>query len=340
MKHRMTSCVAAAVLGSALAFASVIPAGAAPATRGLDVHHRILASFAPAAGGSFAESLAMGKDGTLYASVTDFSAKGTSLGGRVWAIEPGGTPIPFGPILDTGTYGVLSGLAFDGQGRLYVAGATFQTTPKPGVFRIEADGTATRVLTLPWRSFPNGLAFRGRTLFVSDSLQGAIWRVRVGDTPVKPETPWLQDPLLEPKPELGANGIAFRGDDLYVAAYSAGKIIRIPVDHGRPGEPVVVVADRAQLAGADGIVFDGLGHLWITVNGTEPEAGHGSLFRMSLEGRLRPVVPDPGWLDYPTMAVVGSASRTQTTLIVENGSFWGGAPNVMEVQVFGLRDSL
>jgi aspartate/methionine/tyrosine aminotransferase len=58
---------------------------------------------------------------------------------------------------------------------------------------------------------------------------------------------------------------------------------------------------------------------------------------MSLEGRLRAVVPDPGWLDYPTMAVVASASRAQVTLFVENGSYWGGTPNLTEVQVFGLH---
>jgi glucose/arabinose dehydrogenase len=257
----MSAYVGTALAVAALAFASVIPAGATPGSRHLDVHHEIVATFTPAEGGSFAESLAMGSDGTLYASVTDFSAEGTSLGGRVWAIEPGGTPVAFGPLFDTGTYGLLSGVAFDGQGRLYVADATFQTAPRPGVFRIEADGTATRVLTLPPSSFPNGLAFRGQTLFVSDSLQGAIWRVRVGETPVKPETPWLQAPVLEPKPELGANGIAFRGDDLYVTAYSAGKIVRIPVDHGRPGDPVVVVAERAQQR-VDGVVeqHPGAGH--------------------------------------------------------------------------------
>ena len=83
---------------------------------------------------------------------------------------------------------------------------------------------------------------------------------------------------------------------------------------------MVVVADRERLSSADGIVFDGLGHLWITVNGTDREPGHGSLFRMSLEGRLRPVVQNASWLDYTTMAVVDSADRAHTTLFVENGS--------------------
>jgi glucose/arabinose dehydrogenase len=93
MKHRMSAYVGTALAVAALAFASVIPAGATPGSRHLDVHHEIVATFTPAEGGSFAESLAMGSDGTLYASVTDFSAEGTSLGGRVWAIEPGGTPV-------------------------------------------------------------------------------------------------------------------------------------------------------------------------------------------------------------------------------------------------------
>jgi hypothetical protein len=59
---------------------------------------------------------------------------------------------------------------------------------------------------------------------------------------------------------------------------------------------------------------------------------------MSLDGSLRAVVPDPGWLDYPTMAVVDGANRAKITLFVENGSYWGGTPNVVEVEVSGLRD--
>jgi sugar lactone lactonase YvrE len=163
--------------------------------------------------------------------------------GQIVKIEPGtGRQTAFGPTIETP--GLLTGVAFDAQGRLYVANATFSDEELPGVFRIDA-GHATRVLTLPEESFPNGLAVRDSYLYVSDSALGAVWRapLKTASTPV---APWFQDSSLLPSTGgndhgIGANGIAFKSGDLYVAVSDAGRIVRVPVlPSGVPGAPRVV----------------------------------------------------------------------------------------------------
>ena len=333
--HRRVAAVATAAL---LLVAFVMP-GPATATGGggggspgdRTLVPRLVATFTPGELGSFAESMAADRSGNLYASVTDWMPDGASNVGQIWMIARTGQLSAFGPPLDAGS-GLLTGLAFDGDGQLYVAAATFGENPEPGVFRVSADGPATRVLSLPDFSFPNGLAFHGGYLYVSDS-NGAIWRSRPrGDASQAPSTPWLEDPVLAPVANLGVNGIAFLGNSLYAVNADTGAVIRIPVlRDGAPGAPVVVASDPA-LVTADGVAFDVEGGLWIAVN---HESG-GALARVTQDGSVTVVASDPGWLDYPTQPVFGTKGSAKATLYVENGAFFSGAPNVIALDV-GVR---
>lgn len=301
---------------------------AGPAAGRPSLRPRVVTTFA---GASFAESLALGADGYLYASLTTWGDEMDS--GRIVRISPRtGEQDAFGPGHETP--GLLTGLAFDDHGRLYVADATFSDTDLPGVFRVDRKGW-TRVLTLPTgQSFPNGLAFRDGYLYVSDSALGAIWRARPGKD-AAPAEPWFQDTspeqFLQPGegPEdhgIGANGIAFRKGALYVAGADGACIVRISVlRNGDAGSPTVVAGPRNELKGVDGIVFDLLGNLWLVTNG--PVTGR--LAVLTPFGGLLVLADQPSWLDYPTQPVFGTTPGTLGSLYIANGSIDNGAPNVI-----------
>ena len=221
--------------------------------------------------------------------------------------------------------GLLTGLALDSAGNLYVADATFEASPPPGVFRIAPDGAASRVATLPATSFPNGLAFHDGYLYVSDSSLGTIWRMAPGGDAAA----WLQDPLFMPKQSIGANGLAFWRENLYVSVADSGTIVRVPLGAGGvPGSPVVV-AQANLLRAADGIAFDVQGNLYVTVNANR-------LIRMSPDGALDQLAVKNNGLAYPTMPAFGTTRSTRTTLYVANGALYNGTPNIVALDV-GVR---
>ena len=282
----------------------------------------------------FPESLATDLAGNLYASVTTFDPDNdfATTVKEVVKINPDGSKARFGPAFvadGTGLSGIVTGVAFDALGRLYVADASFSDDPLPGVYRIDAKAKApVRVVTLPPDAFPNGLAFRGGDLYISDSTQGRIWRAHLDLLHPQPQTlsvAWLADTDLFGGVDgetIGANGIAFRGTSLYVAVADLGQIVRVPVlPGGTAGTPVVVKHDPA-LVTADGIAFDVFGNLYVAVN--EPAA----LLVLHPNGLLAPLGGDTGWLNYPTQPVFGSLFRAPTTLYVENGEFDGPTTGV------------
>ena len=89
--------------------------------------------------GSFAEGLALGPDVALYASLTTWGDE-SDTGQIVRIALPGGAQTAFGPAI--ATPGLLTGVAFDSQGRLYVASATFSDDDLPGVFPQPPGGQA------------------------------------------------------------------------------------------------------------------------------------------------------------------------------------------------------
>ncbi len=120
---------------------------------------------------------------------------------------------------------------------------------------------------------PNALTFRysDGALFVSDSFQGAIFRIDNADsctTPCLVETV-IHHPLLATAgfPAFGANGIAISAyeDALFVANTGDDRVLRIPLneDGTAAGNPSVFAES---INGADGIAFDSHGNLWVAAN--------------------------------------------------------------------------
>ncbi len=282
------------------------------------------------------ESITAGPDGKLYAGVSDFLFTGLCY---IERLTPDGKQqqviANFPPSICSN--GFLLGVAFDEEDRLYVAVDTFTPDVPPGVYRVEHNGTATRVLSLPPGSFPNGLAFYEGDMYVSDSVLGAIWKKGPHDGSVQ-TTPWYQNtPLLAPT-GFGANGIAFYRHSLYIAVADAGSIVRLSILHdGTPGAWEYVAPPNPLLVTLDGIAFDVTGRLWFTVNYGSDGSG-GKLGTLDEDGKLRILGDSPGWLDYPTMVVFGTTYRDRDTLYLTNGGLNGGKPNVLsfDVDVAGL----
>lgn len=135
------------------------------------------------------------------------------------------------------------------------------------------DGSSDTI-TFGSAGFPaiNGLVFdRARNLYVSDSFQGAIYRIE-NATRCAPCVPLVisRDPLLATAGALpfGANGLAFNADEtaLFVNNAGDGRLLRMAL----PGRTIEVLAES--LPGADGLLFhDGL--LWVAANQSDVVLG-------------------------------------------------------------------
>jgi sugar lactone lactonase YvrE len=288
----------------------------------------VLATFKPKA--EFPEGLAVDRQGNLYVSVTTWGkTEKDPNSGRIWKISPNGRRTAFGPQLMLGG-GLLTGVALDARGRVYVAHATFDNVTPAGIWRLEA-GVPTRLVDFRAGSFPNGLAFHHRALYASDSALGAIWKVRAKGS----ATLWARSALLAPgKRGLGANGIVVRGDRLYVAVTDAGRIVSIPIAAtGTAGRPVPLVAS-SRLKGVDGITVDAQGLLYALSD------TRNTLVRVNPNGRLEQLASHRDGLLYPTTPAFGRRTSDEGVLYVVNGDFFGtGKPSLVSFEVGLLATS-
>lgn len=114
---------------------------------------------------------------------------------------------------------------------------------------------------------PNALAFDSAgDLFVSDSFQGAIFRIvnATGCATPCPVATEAHDGLLATAgfPPFGANGLALNADEtmLFIANTGDDRILTLDLMSGM----VDVFAES--INGADGIAFDDAGILWVAAN--------------------------------------------------------------------------
>jgi len=277
-------------------------------------------TFNPAAG-ELPEGLAMDRQGNLYVGFAPTAA--------IVKLAPSGAVSSYAQLPSPqATAGFLVGLAFDSQGEvLYAALSSFDPATH-GIWRVRQGGTVVeRFAALDPQSLPNGFAFRGDTVYVSDSFGGQVWAI----DPQGSARVWKADPLLQGDPtvnalglSIGANGIAFRGSSLYVANNDRGLIVRIPVNSDGSAGAVEVVADDPELLrGADGIAFDDAGRLYVAANGHD---------------RLVVVAPEPGGavtvleegapLDFPASLVVRDGELFVTNFaLLRAQSLLPGAPS-------------
>lgn len=218
------------------------------------------------------EGIAIDPTGNLYAASFPAFQTVRTPSANICVISPAGVLIdkilvPPGP---AGVTNLLGELFEPGQG-LYVVDFASGT---PGLGRLLRVDPATHSITTLATRFAAANAIaqdRHRNLFVSDSFEGNIVKVAPDGSS---SSVWVSSPLLAPNgfPPFGANGLAFDRDqkNLYVANTSADTIVRIPVlDDGSAGTPVVFAAGSdasGVLDGADGIMFDVKGNLYVCAN--------------------------------------------------------------------------
>jgi hypothetical protein len=114
---------------------------------------------------------------------------------------------------------------------------------------------------------PNAMTFaRNGSVYVSDSFQGAIYRI---DNVATCKTPCFvnvvaQDPQLATAgfPPFGANGLALSTDEsaLFIAVTGDNRVLRMDL---RTGE---ISSFAESVHGADGLVADDRGTLWVAAN--------------------------------------------------------------------------
>ena len=126
----------------------------------------------------------------------------------------------------------------------------------------------------------NGLVFAADgTAYVSDSFQGAIYRIDKATrcAPCRVEV-LVRDPLLATAGSLpfGANGLALDEDkgQLYVNNAGDGRVLRMHIDGG----PITVLAES--IHGADGLLLHS-GWLWVAANQAD------AVIALDLDGRER-----------------------------------------------------
>jgi DNA-binding beta-propeller fold protein YncE len=135
--------------------------------------------------------------------------------------------------------------------------------PRPA---LNPDGSSD-VITFGSNGFPaaNAMVFdKAGNLYVSDSFQGAIYRIANATAcPACAVVTIAHDPLLATPgfPPFGANGVSLNADEsaLFIANTGDNRVLKMPL----PSGPIAVFAESVH--GADGTLFaDGL--LWVCAN--------------------------------------------------------------------------
>ena len=148
--------------------------------------------------------------------------------------------------------------------------ATIPVVGAPGPRTVPNPDTSSDTITFGSSGFPapNGMVFdHAGNLYVSDSFQGAIFRIDNAKTCATPCTPNLvsHDPLLATAgfPPFGANGLALNASEtvLFIANTGDNRVLKMDV----ATHAVSVFAES--IHGADGLLFDASsGRLWVAAN--------------------------------------------------------------------------
>ncbi|MEW1838392.1 hypothetical protein AB0392_10590 [Nonomuraea angiospora] len=304
MRNR-TLTLSVAAVAAGIGLVTVPPSNAATTTtasspstvraRPPAVPSRIAAHF-DLATGQLPENIALDPDGTAY--VTFATAR------QVAAISPAGAtrilatlPAPADGGADTPALGfaLTTGIVRTTDGTLYFLYASGDAATT-GLYRLRPGQEPRRIAALPANGLPNGLAYDepAKTFYLTDSVLGTISAIPLNGGHARV---WSSAPELAATEFLGANGIKVRHNAVWATNLDRGTLLRIPLQHGRPG-PVRVKATK--LTGIDDIAFAGTGDDQVIATLNAPN----KVVRIEADGHAKTLLTTADGLQNPTSVAV------------------------------------
>jgi len=215
----------------------------------------------PKPGPGHPEGIAADANGNIYVATFEFSTPN-----KIYIFGPNGR---LRDTISLATGVIPLGMAFDAAGNLCVAdfgnGDILRFTPP-----FSASSTPAATFDVCGGAGAgcglNAIAFDASgDLYVSDSFGGNILKI---DFPAGTVSTFFSDELLKPAPAphsfppFGANGVAFNaaGTAMFIANTADDRILRLNL----PAKTLDRFAESVN--GADGILFDPLGRLWVAAN--------------------------------------------------------------------------
>ena len=293
------------------------------------------------------EGIAVSDDGTVYVGTNVVATSSRPEPSKIFAFDSTGVLVEEYTV--PGVEGLL-GMAFDGDGRLYVVDPT-----PPRVFRLDPETGAQSDYTafhdvLPCSQggapgdcsdtqgddvpLPNYLVFaEDGTMYVTDTRQALIWRVPRGGG--EPEV-WFTDGCLEGT--FGPNGIQFEADGetlLFAmtgtqqggcdAAPANGALYQLRVlPDGSPDDHLSLFWESQPADGPDGFSIAASGNVYVALAGTNQIA---VLSPTGAELARVPETPvDNALLDVP-LDMPASTAFLGTSVLFTNQSLFAGHPD-------------
>ncbi len=267
----------------------------------------------PSPGPGFPEGLAADAKGNIYVATFDFGAGVTNV---IHVFGTNGLLATTIPLPGS----IPLGLAFDKAGNLYVAdfanGNVLKFNPP---FTAASTPVATYLVCAGGAGAGcglNAMTFDAAgNLYVSDSFGGNIFMIAGGTTSL-----FFADDLLKPGshgfPPFGANGLAFDADEshLYIANTADDRILKLTLP---PAGPSSLSTFAESINGADGILFDSAGRLWVAANqADEVVALNGDGRIVDRVGSFDGILPDGSvkGLLFPASIVLSRGSLFVTNL--------------------------
>jgi sugar lactone lactonase YvrE len=255
------------------------------------------------------ESIAIDRDNNKYVSLAltgEIRRIATDGAQSTLAMLPLGAP----PLTVCGPFFAgLTGLTFDEHDNLYANLASCDPASR-GVWKIPRGGQPSRIAALPMASLPNGIVHHRDSIYVADSVLGAIWSV--ADTGGTAEI-WASGQALVQLPNglPGPNGLKLFEGEMYVSNPSQTTVVAIRV---RPNGTAGEIRTHATNVFCDDFAFDVHGNLYC---GTDP---FDTVVRIAPEGSVETILTAADGLDGPTAILFGEKNEG-FDLFITNAAF-------------------
>jgi sugar lactone lactonase YvrE len=279
------------------------------------------------------EGIAVDHHGNVY--VSDSRLENDHRVSEILKLAPGGT-VSLLATLDPHNGGV-AGLVVNPRGEVF-ATLISEDARTHGIWRVEPEGSSSRLPGSAQMTAPNALAFDAQgNLYATDSITGSVWRFPRGGRGAL----WLRDDLLAGFPEgpIGANGIAFVPPaSLYVANTNFGWIVRIPIEPGGRAGRAKVIAMGSELLIVDGLAADAHGGLHAAIAGASITGSAPLVDVDPRTGAITPSTDNRSQFDFPTSLAFGAGPLDHKSVYVVNSGFFPedrpeAAPGIVRVGI-------